>query len=168
MEPVVIILLLLLAIGLFGIRQHFKEKSIKSGKLALALAYERMVMKHKLQIAHMEVFNNRIIALDRKHKILLFLYHSATDHQHELISLPDIATLHLVEEREEKQGFIKKIYLTLAPASLNTSYLLCFYDQSKDAPTELLPAMRRVRHWKQRVDVHRNPGMVNLESEYAF
>ena len=168
MEPVVITLLLMVLVGAFGIKQYVKERKIKNGKLALALAYEQMVMKHRLQIEHVEVFDNRIIALDCKHKKLLFLHHHAADHQQELILLPEIATLQLIEEREKGQGFIKKVYLALAPAEMNKTYLLCFYDHTKDAPMLLLPAMRRARNWKQRVDANRSPGMVNLEAELVI
>ena len=168
MEPVVIILLLVLLLCLAGVWQLIKEQKKKSGQLALALAYERMVMKHKLAIEHMEVFDNRIVALDRKQKKLLFLYHAADVHQHELVSLQDIASLQLIEEREELKGFIRKVFLALTCAADSTTYRLCFYDHSKDAPTILLPAMRRARNWKQRVGVNRNPGTVSLESEYVF
>jgi hypothetical protein len=168
MEPVVIILLLILLLGLVGVWQLMKERKKKSGQLALALAYERMVMKHKLLVDHVEVFDSRIVALDRKHKKLLFLYHAAdSHHQHELVPLQEVTALKLVEEREEARGFIRKIFLALL-TNADTTYSLCFYDHTKDAPTLLLPAMRRARNWKQRVEVNRNPGTVSLESEYVF
>lgn len=167
MEPVVIIMLLILLLGLVVVGQLIRERRKKSGQLALALAYERMVMKHKLLIDHVEVFDNRIVALDRKHKKLLFLYHAAdTHHQHELVPLQEIKALQLIEEREEVKGFIQKVFLALMSA--DTTYRLCFYDHTKDVPTILLPAMRRARNWKQRVDVNRNPGTINLEAEYVF
>lgn len=167
MEPVFIILLLILLLGLAGIGQLIRERRKKSGQLTLALAYERMVMKHRLAIDHVEVFDHRIAALDRKHKKLLFLYHAAnTHHQQELISLREVSSLQLVEEREEAKGFIRKVFLALSCP--DTTYRLCFYDHTKDAPTQLLPAMRRARNWKQRADMNRSSGTVNLETEYVF
>ncbi|HYH14349.1 MAG TPA: hypothetical protein VD794_03960 [Flavisolibacter sp.] len=168
MELVIIVVLLLLLLGLFGIWRWIEERNKKNSKLTLALAYERMVMKHKLEIEHVEVFDNRIIALDRKHKKLAFLYYDNTYQQEEMIPLQEIGTSRLVEEREVKKGFIKSLHLEIALAAFGKKYLLCFYNDSKDKPTSLLSAMRRARNWKQRVDVNKNPGLINIESEYVL
>lgn len=167
MELVVIVLLLLF-LGLFGIRQMIQERSRKNSKLALALAYEHLVMKHKLQIEHVEVFDNRIIALDRKQKKLVFLHHNTVYRQEEIIPLQEMDNCRLIEEREIAKGFIKSLHLEIALGAFGKKYLLCFYDDKKDQPTSLLAAMRSARNWKQRVDVNKNPGRINLESEYVL
>jgi hypothetical protein len=167
MEPVIILLLLLLIIGLYGIKEVIKDRKKKSDQLALALAYETMVMKHRLEIEHVEVFDLRIIALDRKHKMLLFFYQRLGYYEEVAISLLELTSCSILESHDES-GSIRALYLQMVTSEDEKGYNLCFYDEQGDKPASLLSAMRRARYWKQRIEVNRYPGAVDLEAEYVF
>jgi hypothetical protein len=167
MEPVIIILLSMLVLGLLAVVQMIKKRKRKSAQLALELAYESIVKKHKFKIGHIEVFDNRIIALDRDHKMLLFLYHSSTDHQEVVMPLLELVACKTVEKHNEN-GYIRNIYLQLVTQADDKERMLCFFDEQYDKPISLLPALRRVKNWKQRIEANRNPGTISLEAEYVL
>lgn len=167
MEPVIIILLALLILGLLGVRQVIREQNKKKNQLALALAYERMVIKYKLHIEHVEVFDNRIIGLDRKQKMLVFLFHHTGCFLELVVPLLKLIDCRILEKHNEK-GYINAIYLQLETSEKDEAYQLCFYEDKCDKPTSLMPAMRRARNWKQRLTVNSTPGIINLEAEYVF
>lgn len=167
MEPVIIILLSMLVMGLLAVVQMIKKRKRKSAQLALAQAYESIVKKHKFKIEHVEAFDNRIIALDRKHKMLLFLYHSSAGHQEVVMPLLELAACKTVEKHNE-HGYVSNIYLQLVAQADGKERMLCFYDEQCDKPISLLPAMRRAKNWKQRIEANRNPGTISLEAEYVL
>lgn len=167
MEPAIIIMLSLLLFGLFGIGQIIRDRKKRSSQLAMALAYEKAVKKNQLKIEHVEVFDNRIIALDRIHKIVLFFYQRAEGYEEVVVPLLELASCRMIETHNDS-GYIKTVYLQLLTQANDSDYKLCFYDEQSDKPTSLLPAMRRARNWKQRIEVNRNPGTISLEAEYVF
>lgn len=167
MEPVIIILLSILILGLLGVGQVIREQNKRRNQLALALAYERMVVKHKLQIDHVEVFNGRIIGLDRKQKVLVFLFHRSGCFLELTVPLLGLESCRIMEEHNEK-GYIKAVSLQLGASVKEKTCQLCFYNDQYDKPTNLLTAMRRARNWKQRIVVNSDPGVINLEAEYVL
>ncbi|ANE50858.1 hypothetical protein [Flavisolibacter tropicus] len=167
MEPVIIILISMLVLGLLGVGQVIREQNKKRNQLALSLAYQGMVEKHKLQIEHVEVFEDRIIGLDRKQKVLVFLFHRSGCFSELTVPLLELTGCRIVEKHNEK-GYITNVSIHMETLIKDKVYQLCFYDDQFDKPTSLLPAMRRARNWKQRIAVNSDPGVISLEAEYVL
>jgi hypothetical protein len=163
-----LIILILALPTLYGIREMIKEKQIKSKQLRLAKVYDKLVSENKLSVEHLDMFEYKVIALDRKNKNLLFIDHTEGNKQELCISLLQIASCRIVKERDVHGKYIKKLFLELKNRRNNRLYKFCFFDESKNSISDLPALSRQASLWKHRVKIHSNPGNISLEQEYVF
>lgn len=150
-----------------GARQVLKERRQKRNRLNLAKTYDRLLLEHKLSIEYSEVMGDRILALDKRNKKLLFIDHSE-DNVHEVcIDLQRIASSEIVEERGKDER-IKKVYLILYNKTGNQFHRLCFFNEKSDLIIDLPAYAKRSMHWKNRIDVHKRLGSASLEQEFIL
>lgn len=168
MKPIIVITLLMLSLPAFyGIRQVIRNMRGKKIQLALAIAYDQMILNNKLAIEHSEVLGNRALGLDRKNKKLLMIDHNGTDRQEICIPLNTISTTRIIEEKNSK-GIVQKVLLELKHKRTDACYCLCFFDKSSDPITDYSFFSRRALQWRNRIDVHKYPGAVKLEQELVL
>ena len=166
--PLYLIIMMIIGLpALYGIREIIKEKRKKRRQLSLAMAYDMFVLKNKLSIEYIDILENKVIAIDRKNKKLVLIDHTEQNKQELCISLLQVASCNIIEERDGQEKCIKKIFLeiNLRP---HMYHRFCFYDDSKDSVTELPSLSRRAMHWRNRVNIHRFPGTVTIEQEYVL
>jgi hypothetical protein len=154
--------------ALYGIREIIKEKRKKRRQLSLAMSYDMLVSVNKLSIEYIDILENKVIAIDRKNKKLVLIDHTEENKQELCISLLQVDSSSIIEERDEQDKCIKKVFLELKLKRCHIYHRFCFYDDRKDPVTELPSLLRRATHWRDRVQVHRFPGTVSIEQEYVL
>ncbi|MCU7549194.1 hypothetical protein OCK74_08710 [Chitinophagaceae bacterium LB-8] len=167
--PLYLIIILIIGLpALYGIREIIKEKRKKRSQLSLAMSYDMLVLENKLSIEYIDILENKVIAIDRKNKKLVLIDHTEENKQELCISLLQVASSSIIEERDEQDKCIKKIFLEIKLRRHHMHHKFCFYDDSKDSVTELPSLSRRALHWRNRVNIHRLPGTVSIEQEYVL
>ena len=81
MSLIYLIILILGLPTLYGIVVIIKEKLIKNKKLRLTRVYNRLILENKLSVEHLDILENKVIALDRVNKKLLFIDHTEQNKQ---------------------------------------------------------------------------------------
>ncbi len=168
MSLIYLIILILGLPTLYGIVVIIKEKLIKNKKLRLTRVYNRLILENKLSVEHLDILENKVIALDRVNKKLLFIDHTEQNKQELCIPLLQIASCRIIKEKDANGIYIKRLSLELKNKKNKKIYKFCFYDASKDPISDLPTLSRQALHWKHRVNIHSNPGNVSLEQEYVF
>lgn len=151
----------------FGIRYMMMKKRQMQKQRELVEAYNQVKAQNKVVVSHMEIVGNRIIALDRKGKRLVYVEHSGRQRDAVFIALDAFSTIRIVEEKN-KQGCIERIVLELKQKSSDQLYRICFFDHAHDAITELTLLARKARHWKNRVATYIHPGIVGRKREFLL
>lgn len=154
--------------ALYGIKMIIREKRKKKKQIALGLAYDRLMREAKLSIENIEQLNGKVIGLDRKNKKLLLIDHNTTEKQEQCVPLFEIASCSIHKVKDDVERSIRKIYLELKHKRTNKISRFCFYDETCDRITELPSLARRAMFWKNRIDLHKYPGKINLEFEYML
>ncbi|MCU7551857.1 hypothetical protein OCK74_22245 [Chitinophagaceae bacterium LB-8] len=129
------------------------------------MAYERLVLENRLSIERLDIFKNKVIAMDRKNKKLVLIYHTDRTQQELCIPLLQVAACSIIEERDQQDQCIKKIFLNLKLRNL-IHHLFCFYDDSKDDVMEMPTLSRQAVNWSKSINIHRYPGNIGIEQEY--
>ncbi len=161
---IIAVLIVFALVAFYGTRYRVKKKN---KQMLLALAYEEMVFKNRLMIEHAEVLGNRVIALDRKQKKFLMIDGNGPKKEPICIPLWRVMQTEIVEE-QNSEGNIQKVFLLLKCKTHDIRYKLCFYDEAHDDLTDLPCFSKKALHWKNRVDINRFPGVVDLEQEYRI
>jgi type II secretory pathway pseudopilin PulG len=167
MKISLIILILVMALILYGARQMKKEKRRKNKKLNLAGAFNTAITHYRLLIDHSETIGDRIVGLDKRNKKLLVVDHSENNKQEECIDLRTVSGTAIIEVRDE-HGSIRKIYLQLNGRKNNALFKVCFFDDAVDPIVDLPGFAKRSMHWKNRVDIHKRHGYASLDQEYLL
>ena len=159
--------ILVLPVGM-AVYKLVKAQRKKKAWLTLAKAYERLVLESRLSVEHSEILGGKVIALDRRNKKLLLVDHSGPQPLERCIPLRDVTATRIVEMRDDLQQCIRRIVLELRCKQAEAPVQFCFYDEQQDPLTDLKTLVRKSQQWKTRIDVHRNPGNVNMQMEYVL
>ena len=135
--------------------------------MALANAYQGLLLQHRIIVDHYEIIGNRVFAFDRKNKKLIVVDHTGPAKQEGCLSLSLVAETQVLKEKN-KSGHTEKIFLQIKVKRSGVGCRLCFFDQSHDDIIELSAAARRAMIWKNRIDLHKYPGSVSLGREYVL
>lgn len=164
-----ILLTVLFCGGMAGcsIRHLVVAKRRKKRHEALACAYQRLVLQHRVAVDHYEISGNRVFAFDRKNKKFLIVDHNGPKGQELCIPLLLVADTRVLEEKNEN-GFIEKILLQLKHKWSDVIYQVCFFDQACDDRIDLPGAARRAVIWKNRIDMHKYPGTISWGQEFVL
>jgi hypothetical protein len=168
MSLYIIILLVIGFPALYGISEIITGKRKKRKQRSLAMAYDKLVFEHKLSIEYIDILNDKVIAIDRKNKKLVLINHTEDTRQELCISLSQVASSRIIEERDEQDQCIKKIYLELELKRDFIRHLFCFYKEGKDSITELPSLSRKALYWENRIKTHKYPGSVSIGQEYVL
>jgi hypothetical protein len=145
-----------------------RERKRKQKERALALAYEQLVIQNRLSALQAEILNRKVIALDRKNKKVVLVDHSSGPGKELCISLRDIISSRVVEIRDKQDECLQKILLVLKHKCTDKETVFCFYEEGVNSLPELKMMYRKALQWKNRIDIHRHKGNVNLEMEYVL
>ena len=167
MIPVLLGLLLVGPVAYYGIRHLRNERQRKNRQVALANAYQNLVVQYRLLVDHYEIIGNRVLAFDRKNKTLLAIDHSRDLKQETCIPLLSIAETRIVEERN-REGHVEQIFLQLKHRWSDLLYRICFFDHSCDDNVELPASARRASVWKNKIDNHKYPGPILSGQEFVL
>lgn len=165
MKPIIISLVLLGLAALMWV-EYAPVRSRKRKRAALTAALDRLVLGHKLSLEYSDAFGERVIALDRLNRKLLWVDHHSREQQEYCIPLLQVGHSRIVQEHEK--GAITRLFLELTPKGEGIPFRLCFFDSAINLQTGLPAAARRARHWKTRVELYRHPGQINSELEYVL
>lgn len=165
-----VLLILAIPIGcavLYTARHLAKDIRQKRRRLKLADTYHRFVLQNRFIVDHSEVIGNRLMALDRKNKKLIVIDYNGKESKELCIPLLSVSATRIVEEKNE-QGLIERIMLELKLKISHVVYSICFFDHAHDPIGGLRHMARKAQHWKNRVDVNKYPGSVNVGTEYVL
>lgn len=165
MKPIIISLVLLGVAALIW-AEYTPVRRRKRKRAALVAALNRLVLGHKLSLEYSDAFGERIIALDRLNRKLLWVDHHSREQLEYCIPLLHIAHCRIVQEHEK--GSITRLFLELTPKGEGLPFRLCFFDSAINLQSGLPAAARRARHWKTRAELYRHPGQINSELEYVL
>lgn len=172
-KPIEMNLILIISVVLmlpiaYGAKELIRERRRRRSLRVLRNAYDRLVREHKLSVEQSELFNRKVIGLDRRNKKLLLVDHTNSGTQEVCIHLPEIAGCTIKQLRDDYAKAVKKIMLELHHKRSDKQLSLCFYDAAHDHITEMPFLLRKAKYWKHRIDLHKHSGNVHSEFEYVL
>lgn len=153
MNIVIVALCLLAVMVLFIVKRIKKEQRSKKRKSALAIAYNRLVLQHKLSIEYHEQIGSSIIAIDHRNKKLLVIAHNEGSKQEACVSLPSVSFV-AIDKEKNTEGGIQKVVLQLKQKSNDALIQFCFFDAGIDAEKHLPARIRKALYWEYRLDAY--------------
>jgi hypothetical protein len=167
MIPIFIALLLFGIVACYITKKIVAAKRKKRKQLDLSNAYQRMILQHRVVVEFYEAMGNRVLILDRRHKKLIAIDHNEPTKQEVCISLLSISETRVIEEKN-KEDRVEKVFLELKHKRSCAFYRICFFNHTYDESHNLPCSARRALYWKNRIDLHKYPGVVSWGQEYVL
>lgn len=149
-------LLALPALVLFGYTVGVYTQGVQKARrrAELAEAGERLQRTEGLVADDSDVFHRRLLALDRRARMLLWVDHHEPRREW-CIDLAEVDTCSLITSRDA--GGLSVIFLELElRGEAATPRRLCFYREGGDPLWEKPSLFRKAKYWKQKINLYRH------------
>lgn len=151
-----IIVILLLPLPLYVLYKNIfsKSKEIKKA-FELRRTFHQLLKKHKLSIDEVEIFDSKLIALDKKRGQLILIEYVGSSIRPICISLSDLESHGVVKGIDKIGGHISEVVLEFRfrhrkPVDFT------FYDSSKDNVSAFSFLREKAKYWDAKIHFHAN------------
>ena len=142
--------LLLMSIRIPGLRSGFVDQQSQKGYLNIKHAVRGLVKRHKLSISRVNIFGNRLIAMDRKNSKLLFVVYKNGIIWEKCFNLGDIMFCRIAKNFNTENGYVRKVNLELSlPPGEIISF--SFFDDEDDDGRYLPGRIKKAQFWKSKI-----------------
>ncbi len=152
MYVVIVLLLLSMSILLYlGIRSFFKEKNHQKPFPAIKEVFKGVTKRHSLSISEVDVFRNRLIAIDRKRgKLVLIIYKNGITWE-KCFNLNELIFCQLVNIRDKANNCIKSVEIELEFLNDPRIVSFVFFDEELDELSELPSRIKKSKYWEKKI-----------------
>lgn len=163
----VTILLLLLALALWAALVGIYHKVRRRKRhLALARAFEKHLLQHKLSIEETDIFGDKAIGLDKKNKRLLLIDHSRRHKEEYCICLQQLHICRVLKISDPASQSVSKIVMEFLDRN-NKTEAFTFYDRMYHKRHEKPLLIRRAEYWKERINRYVANRAIYPDREYT-
>jgi hypothetical protein len=136
----------------FGLRSLFAHKHPVKVYKIVKNALTRLIKKHKLSIAEISLFGNRLIAMDRKMNRLILIHYKHGIVWEKCLNLHEMVFCRIAKIAHKLSGDIQKVNLelTLRNGGIIT---FSFFDEKIDVIRDLPARTKRAQYWKGKFNV---------------
>lgn len=146
-----LILISVMALPIYlGFRSRFEHKHPAKVYMIVKDAFTGLIKRHKLSIAEINLFGNRLIAMDSKMSQLILIHYKHGIVWERCLSLREMAFCKIAKITHKVSGDVQKVNLelTLRKGGIIT---FPFFDAKMDLNSDLSTRIRRAQHWKGKI-----------------
>jgi hypothetical protein len=142
----------------------FKKQRNKA--LKLKRTFNRLSRKHKLSMDEVDIFNSKVIGLDKKSgKLLLFEYMNNRLRQI-CISLKELESHRIVKVMDKTEGYISELVMEFRLGDQKPAYFT-FYDSTKDSASAFSSLRDKAKYWDAKIHSHASTFSSTNRFEYV-
>lgn len=151
-----IILLLFLPMPLYVLcKNAFKKTGDRKKALGLRKTFHQLSGKHKLSIDEVEIFDSKVIALDKREGKLILIEYVDNSIRPICISLNDLESHEVVKGLDKIGGHISEIVLEFK-FKHRKPVDFTFYDSAKDNISAFSFLRDKAKYWDAKIHFHVN------------
>lgn len=163
-----IIIALLIPILLFFLQRKRAVRKMERDKaIELKIAFNQLSRKYKLSIDEVEIFNNKVIGLDRKNSKFIWIEYIGSSLSKNCILLNELESHRIRKTSDKIEGSTKKIVMEFNFINRKPAYFV-FYDSSSDNISALTFLQDKAKYWDAKIHVHMNAYYSIHEFEYVL
>jgi hypothetical protein len=147
-------LLLFSFILYLGLKALFENKHDQKNALALKVALDRVIKRNRLLISEIDIFGNKVIALDRKNSKIILVEHRNNVTWEKCFSLRELESFNITKNTHPLTGCIQKVVVELNFSNNRDLVYFTFYDDSNDRIQELPSRIKKATYWKRKIQHH--------------
>lgn len=155
---VVLVICLLLMSGLlyFGFKLLFGDKNPRKDLLTIKVAFKRVIKRHLLSISEVDIFRNRLIAIDRKKSKLILIVHENEIIWERCFNLDELILCKIHNTTNNVSGCIENVKMELKFNNDHGIISFIFFDDKKDDLRELPSRIKKSRYWRKKIQFQMN------------
>jgi hypothetical protein len=154
MYTFLIILMLLFPMPLYILyRRQFEKKGSKAAELKKAIT--QLSKKHNLSIDEVEIFNGKVIGLDKKDGKILLVEYVNSSLRKICISLKELESHRITKALDKIEGCISKVAMEFNLRGRKPVYFN-FYDNAKDHTSAFSFLRDKAKYWDAKIHFHAN------------
>jgi hypothetical protein len=164
MNTFLIILMLFLPIPMYILYKKKFENTMERNKaFELKRAFNYLLRKYKLSIDEVDIFNNKIIGLDRKKSKSIWIEHVDTALRQHCVSLNELESHKVTKVVNRIEGCFSKIVMEFFSRDQKPA-TFTFYDRSRDDLSTFSYLLAKAKYRDTKIHFHVNA----YNSRHAF
>jgi len=162
-----ITILLLLPIPLLILhRKGLQKKQERSRALELKKAFTQLSRRYKLSIDEVEIFESKIIGLDKKSNKLILIEYVGNSLRKNCIPLNELESHRVIKDLDRIAGCINEVFLEFK-FNYQKPVNFTFYDSAKDNISAFSFLRDKAKYWDAKIHFHVNSYNSNHAFEYV-
>lgn len=156
MNMFLIVLILLMVIALYlGYRSVVEYKHPKKVYRIVKDTFTGLIKRNKLSIAEINLFGNRLIAIDNKLKKLVLIHYKQGVAWEKCLNLHKMIFCRIVKNTHKVSGNIQKLNIELTFRN-GSVVVFPFFDKRVDVIGDLPARIKRAQYWKGKIQYQIN------------
>lgn len=151
----IIVALLLPILLYFLYKKTFEKKRERKKALELKKAFNHLSRKHKLSINVIDIFNNKVIGLDRKNSKLIWIEYVGNRLRQNCIALKELESHRVRKVLDKIGGCLSEVVMEFNLRDKKPAYFV-FYDSAKDKVSALPYLRDKAKYWDAKIHFHVN------------
>jgi hypothetical protein len=139
-----------------GFRSLFEYRHPKNIYKVVKDAFTRIIKKQKLSIAEINLFGNRLIAIDSKLKKLVLIQYKHGIVWENCLNLRKMAFCRIAKTTNMVSGETQKVNLELLTFGKGRTIIFPFFDEKVDVIHDLPARIKSAQYWKGKVQYEIN------------
>ncbi len=157
-------MILLIPIPLYILYKKKFEKTRERNKaFELKRSFNELLRKYKLSIDEVEIFNSKVIGLDRKKGKLIWIEYVDNALRQNCISLKKLESHKITKVLNRVEGCVSEIVMEFNLRDQKPAYIT-FYDRSRDDVSAFSYLLDKAKYWDAKIHFHVNA----YNSKHAF
>lgn len=134
----------------FGFRSHFEYKHPQKVYMIVKDAFTRLIKRHKLSIAEVNLFGNRLIAMDHKMNKLVLIHYKHGIAWEKCLNLHEMVFCRIAKTAHKVSGDIQEVNLelTFRKGGIIT---FSFFDEEVDVIRDPPSRLKMAQYWKGKI-----------------